>query len=476
MSEQITTIKGVVRRTTERIDTISDHASLLSTDITTIAQASKNNSESVSRMATAAMNMMNNTQGVRGNMEQVKASVSQVVGATHEMNSSFENVQQRCLTAKRETGDAMQQAIQSSHVMDSLSQSAKQIWNVIELIKSIAFQTQILSLNATIEAARAGEAGKPFKVVAGAVKDLAKRTTAATELITVEINSIQTRSDEATVSSNEIKDCIERLNQANNSIIAAIDEQTEITDGINRSMKDVLQAANTATDNVAELDDVAKDVAEAASVVDCSTRKITISAAEAGVRAVEVAGKSTDVSVFAFSILKAAEETEKSSMEVGETINKAFDTIKTMQGSVEGLGFLVDDVKRSTRALENSHSGLNSGDRFFNIHLVKENYLLWQQELHKIYYGYMDEVNAEYFKVIDHVLINTNQVNQTIDLDGHSLMAEVERHHQGLVAITRSMVTNQSRDQKVFDDDLISFNNDRIALFLLLDTIYQLVD
>ncbi|MEN3967580.1 methyl-accepting chemotaxis protein, partial [Mammaliicoccus sciuri] len=79
--------------------------------------------------------------------------------------------------------------------MSAITQSAKQIADIIGVIDSIAFQTNILALNAAVEAARAGEQGRGFAVVAGEVRALAQRSAGAAkeikELIGTSVDKVE---------------------------------------------------------------------------------------------------------------------------------------------------------------------------------------------------------------------------------------------------------------------------------------------
>ena len=130
-------------------------------------------------IASGNQDLSGRTEQTAGHVQETSASIGTLSGHVQQTASSAQAAQQLVGTASQAAqrgGQVVEQAVTSMH---SIASSSRKIGDIIGLIDSIAFQTNILALNAAVEAARAGEQGRGFAVVASEVRSLAQRSAAA---------------------------------------------------------------------------------------------------------------------------------------------------------------------------------------------------------------------------------------------------------------------------------------------------------
>ena len=195
--------------------------------------------------------------------DEVSKNVQTVATAAEEMAIGVRDIAKNASDAARVATNAVSMAKTTNDTIAKLGDSSTEIGKVIKVITSIAQQTNLLALNATIEAARAGEAGKGFAVVANEVKELAKETAKATEDISRKIEAIQNDTRSAVSAIQEIGNIIDQINDFQNSIASAVEEQTATTNEISRSVGEAAKGSNEIAQNITNVAQAAENTSKA---------------------------------------------------------------------------------------------------------------------------------------------------------------------------------------------------------------------
>jgi aerotaxis receptor len=203
------------------------------------------------------------TESQASNLEQTASSMEEIT-ATVRASSEMAATAATRADAARLVSERSAAAVQAvSTTMDSIAQSSARIADIIQVVDSIAFQTNILALNAAVEAARAGEQGRGFAVVAAEVRTLSQRTTEAAKEVR---GLIQASSERVAEGGNQVQNA----GRAMGEVQSAVEEVHGLITRISLGMNEQRQGMDQINAAVAQLDSLTQQNAALVEEVSAS--------------------------------------------------------------------------------------------------------------------------------------------------------------------------------------------------------------